>query len=272
MSNLKLNATLTVFLMLLILGFNASADNCGGEPSVSGASSFQSWRQWCTCKGGTSASNLNDAQQQGGCHLPSGSNSSSGSSGDSVGTVIGNMLGDAINKELFGDPEADAKRRMQENLRAEQERRAAEEADRRAEEAKNRLLGGMKGVEGSPSLSLKGFESSPELSLKTDTGPPTTKRSDSYTRGFEHASQCISQNAGTACVGVSSEQQQSCVADYRAGYVSGSIQKNLAMEEASQAGQAAKARGELANAASDQRALGPCRYEWIESYNGGYGR
>jgi hypothetical protein len=270
MSNQKFKFATAVFITLLVIAFNAAADNCGSEPSVSGASSFQSWRQWCTCKGGTSASNLIDAQRQGGCHLSSGS--SSGTSGESVGTVIGNLLGDAINKQLFGDPEADAKRRMQENLRAEQERRAAEESDRRAEESKNRLLGGMKGAEGSPSLSLKGFESAPELSLKTDTRPSTTKRSDIYTKGFEHASQCISQNAGTACVGVSAEQQQSCVADYRAGYDSGSIQKNLVMEEASQAGQAAKQRGELANGASDQRAQGKCRFEWIYSYNRGYGQ
>ena len=95
-------------------------------------------------------------------------------------------------------------------------------------------------------------------------------RSSFFTKGFEHASQCISQNAGTSCSGEAASEQQNCVADYRAGYDAGNRQKVLAMEEALQAGLKAGANGELANGGSDARANGPCRIEWIESDNKGF--
>jgi len=97
-------------------------------------------------------------------------------------------------------------------------------------------------------------------------------KSTAYSEGFEHASQCISQNAGSSCAGVTADQQQSCVADYRAGYDSGSIQKKLVLQEAYQAGHDAATRGELANGASDQHAEGPCRTDWIMAYNNGHFR
>lgn len=95
-------------------------------------------------------------------------------------------------------------------------------------------------------------------------------KSDSYSKGFEHASQCISQNAGTACVGVSADQSERCVNDYRAGFDSGSKQKKLALQEAFQAGQGAATRGEKDMSFTDQRAQGPCRLEWIDSYKQGF--
>lgn len=267
--------------MLAIAPTAAFAANCGGEPSVSSASSFQTWKRWCSCMGGTSASNLNDAQRQGGCRLSSGSNSSSSSipSGDSIGTILGTVIGQEIGKALFGDPEADARRKAEEELRAEQLRRANEEALRKAEETKQRLLGGMMDVDDSQSLGLMGVETGSELSLMTDDvvvqsakqAAPITREKTFFTAGFEHASQCISQNAGSACAGVSADQQQTCVVDYRAGYDSGSIQRKLVLDEAYRAGQGAAARGELANAASDSRAEGPCRTDWIVTYNNGYG-
>lgn len=286
----KLNiAPYALVAMLVVASSAANAANCGGEPSVSSASSFQSWRRWCSCMGGTSASNFNDAQRQGGCRLPSGSGSSSGASsgGDSIGTIIGTEIGKEISKALFGDPETDARRKAEERLRAEEQRRAAEEADRKLEEQKTRLLGGMMGVEDAQPLGLMGVESASELGLMTDspsaiapsamgTQPVVGKganrvRSAVYSKGFEHASQCISQNAGPACVGVTAEQQQACVADYRAGYDSGSIQRKLVLQEAYQVGLSAAARGELANGASDPRAVGPCRTDWITTYNTGHG-
>ena len=214
---------------------------------------------------------------------------SSGSSSGSVGTTIGRELGTAIgnelNKALWGDPAADARRKAEAETAAEAARlraaeaeaarlRAEEETLKKHEEMKSRLLGGMMGVDGSPSLGLMGVESGPGLSLMTDSAsaiaPPAGKKSDSFTKGFEHASQCISQNAGSACAGVTADRQQSCVADYRGGYDSGSIQKKLVLQEAYQAGQSAAARGELANGASDPRALGPCRTDWIMAYNNGH--
>lgn len=274
--------------MLVIVPTAARAANCGGEPSVSSSSSFHAWRQWCSCMGGTSASNLNDAQRQGGCRLPSGSSSSSSSvpSGDSIGTIIGTEIGKELGKALFGDPEADARRRAEAALRAKEQRRVAEEADRKLEEQKNRLLGGMMGVDDSPPLGLMDVGSGPELGLMTDSAsvntqpakgsPPAVARSVSqakstaYSKGFEHASQCISQNAGSACAGASADQQQACVAGYRAGYDAGSKQKNFVLQEAYQAGQSAGAQDELDNGASDQRARGPCRTDWINSYSRGH--
>ena len=98
----------------------------------------------------------------------------------------------------------------------------------------------------------------------------TAQKSSFYSKGYEHASQCISQNAGPACAGVSAEQMQSCLDDYRAGYDVGSRLKTAILSEAFQAGLAAGSNGELANAASDSRSVGPCRTEWIENYNRGH--
>lgn len=210
----------------------------------------------------------------------SGGGSRGNSSGSELGSAIGQALGQAIGDAIRGNPEEDARRKAQAELRAEEQRRAVEEANRKLEEQKNRLLGGMMGVEASQPLGLMGIESGPGLSLMTDSAstiapsakavPPAGKKSASYTKGFEHASQCFSQNSGSACAGVTADQQQTCVADYRGGYDSGSIQKKLVLQEAYQAGQGAAARGELANAASDKRAQGPCRTDWIMAYNNGH--
>jgi len=216
------------------------------------------------------------------CNSGSSKSSSSSSPGGSIGTVIGTEIGKELNKMLWGDPAAEARRKTEEAQRAEELRRTNEEALRRAEETKGRLLGGMLGVDGSQPLGLMGVEPRSELSLMTDSAsvvaptakvvsPPVTKKSTSFTKGFEHASQCISQNSGSACAGVTADQQQACVADYRGGYDSGSIQRKLVLQEAYQAGEGARARGELANGPSDPRALGPCRTDWVMAYNNGYG-
>ncbi|HZQ75039.1 MAG TPA: hypothetical protein VFB08_19155 [Burkholderiales bacterium] len=100
----------------------------------------------------------------------------------------------------------------------------------------------------------------------------TAPRVDSagYGKGLEAASQCFSQNAGAACAGLGIEQQTACLDGYRAGYQAGETRRQLAMAEAYRAGESAGAGGGLANGASDPRAAGPCRVQWIESYNRGY--
>lgn len=125
----------------------------------------------------------------------SGGSSGGGSAGATIGGELGNLIGKEIGKELnkalWGDPEAAARRRAEEELRTQEQRRASEEARLRAaeaeaarrraeqevlrkhEEMKNRLLGGMMGVEGSASLGLMGVESRPsKLSLMTDSDSP----------------------------------------------------------------------------------------------------
>lgn len=95
-------------------------------------------------------------------------------------------------------------------------------------------------------------------------------KSNFYTKGFDHASQCISQNAGTSCSGMSASEQQICIDGYRAGYDAGDKQRIMAMEQAFQAGLTAGARGERQNGGADARAVGQCRQEWIQSYDRGH--
>ncbi len=167
---------------------------------------------------------------------------------------------------------------------AEQQRQAEAEELRRQEMTKERILGELKGMESSGELGLK-MDSDSGLPLKTggasvSAAPPTPDmlkpdaekpipRSDAYTRGFNDASGCYSQNT-TYCAGVRADQQQTCPAEYRAGYYAGDKQRKIVMDEAYRAGQHAGANGELANGASDARADGTCRTEWIQAYNKGH--
>jgi hypothetical protein len=227
----------------------------------------------------------------------SGGSRGSSSSGSSAGAAIGQALGQAIGEALRGNPEEDTRRKAAEEAAKEAARSRAEEQARKAEEQarildeekKDRLMGSMMDVGDSSQLDLKpmvGVDSGAGLSLMPDSASvntPQTKgappqadkgannaKSTAYFKGFEHASQCFSQSAGTSCVGSTAAQQQSCVADYQAGYDSGRLQKNIVLQEAYQTGQGVAAQGELASALSDQRAQGPCQIEWIESYNRGY--
>ena len=231
-----------------------------------------------------------------------GGSAGSGSSGDlltdsSRNLVQGMMNGNAqqmgigmmgigaaaLIQGMQPDPAAEARRRAAEAARAAEQKRRDEEAARQAEETKRRLLGET-GSSDPSSLSLMGVEPAPDLQLMTDdasTSAPAAnnrntaaaapvKHSEAFTTGFNDASQCYSQNAGARCAGITGDQWQSCLSDYRAGYQVGDKQRRQAMDEAYHVGQSAGASGLLADAASDPRALGPCRTQWIESYNRGY--
>lgn len=194
------------------------------------------------------------------------------------------ILGAIINDASRRNSEESARQQAEDNARAaEERRRAEEEAFRRDEEKKERLLGNMMNVGDSSQLGLMGVETGPGLGLMTDSAsvtnassakgsPPADKnanqpKSEAYTKGFEHASQCISQNAAAVCI---AGQPQTCAADYRTGYDLGSKQRELVLREAYQAGQSAGERGELSNGGADERAQGPCRLDWIQSYNRGH--
>lgn len=110
------------------------------------------------------------------CNSSGSGSSSSAPAGGSIGTIIGTEIGKEIGKALFGDPEADARRKEQAQIRAEQQRRAAEEAERKLEQQKARLLGGMIGVDNSTSLGLMDVESGSELSLMTGELTPKLLR------------------------------------------------------------------------------------------------
>ena len=105
--------------------------------------------------------------------------------------------------------------------------------------------------------------------VPSNPSPAMNDKTNYYSKGFEHASQCISQNAGTSCSGAGPDQT-ACVANYRAGYEAGNKQKEMTMQEAYQAGLEAGKRRELNNGASDERADGSCRTDWIQSYGRGY--
>jgi len=232
-----------------------------------------------------------------------GGGASSGSSGDLItdssrnlvqGMMNGNaqqmgigMMGigaAALIQGLQGDPAADARRRAAEAARAAEQKRRDEEAARQAEETKQRLLGETNSLDPS-SLSLMGVEPAPELQLMTgdesvsssagtnrpnNTAAAPVRHSEAFTMGLNDASQCYSQNAGSRCSGVTGDQWQACLSDYRSGYQVGDKQRQQSMDEAYRVGQSAGAGGLLADAASDPRALGPCRTQWIEAYNRGY--
>jgi hypothetical protein len=89
--------------------------------------------------------------------------------------------------------------------------------------------------------------------------------------GFEDGSQCLSQNAGLRCdkARAPAEEVQHCLATYRLGYAAGEKIKKALLEAAFQRGQLDKQAGRT-YADTDSRAEGPCRYEYIMSYNNGH--
>lgn len=147
---------------------------------------------------------------------------------------------------MQSDPAADARRAREAAIAAEQQRRAEEErraeALRLQELTKQRILSQLKGTEPSAALALKMGDSDPspdghELKLKLGDADNQKPKTDAYNKGFKDASGCYSQNAGLYCMGASADQQQACMADYRAGFELGDKRREIAMQEAYQAGQ-----------------------------------
>jgi len=215
----------------------------------------------------------------------SGGSTGGGSGGSSAGAAIGQALGQALGEALRGNPEEDARRKAA----AEAARRRAEEQARKEdEEKKNRLLNNMMDVGDSSQLGYIGINSGSGFSQMTDdqvanpsslspnkTIQPNDQtmpqpKSEGFTKGFEDASQCFSRNSSSRCAGLTTELQQMCLDDYRAGYSEGDKQRARLMQEAMQTGQQAGERGELADGASNPLADGPCRIDWITTYNKGY--
>ena len=191
-------------------------------------------------------------------------------------------LGNAIGQALRGNPEEDARRQAEQAAQAAEAKRQAAIQERQKEEARDRLLGKSQSGNASSGLSLMGVEHSPDLQLMTGdesvslpagTNPPNNtatpvKHTEAFTKGFQDASQCYSQNAGSRCAGIYGDQFQACLSDYRSGYQVGDKQRQQVLDEATRAGRSAS--GLLDDSASDPRALGPCRTQWIEAYNRGY--
>lgn len=243
----------------------------------------------CPCPSGQAQCKGSHASCEEACGMVKSGGGSSGSpSGMSPQDKLLYDMGTSMLKEGL--------QRSGENAERERREKAARDAelkrqkDEEAEATKQRLLNGMPGYGSSSELSLKGMDSGSELHLKTgdeamgssassgsseNTGGDRDKNSrrkmmsDAYNKGYADASRCFSQNAGLSCMNASREEGESCLSAYRAGFASGDGERKSLMEEAYQAGLNA-GNDPYANGASDPRAVGPCRVQWIESYNRGH--
>lgn len=282
--------------LALACGATGFASACGGEPAVSDNASFQRWRAWCSCKGGSPPATFNEAQRVG-CRTSSAS-SSGLPSAQTSGQALGQALGLLVLEAFKEDPQAEARRR-EAAARAEEERLAHERMEK---ERAERLLGQMLDVsapapqggtarEGGLGLML-GDEvprraesgggasaSAPVvggLPLMTDDPPPAgspedkVKRSDAFNLGFNDARDCYSQSAGARCSAVAADRWQTCLDDYRGGYSAGEKARKVKMDEARRIGFADAAAGKPANAVGRTEAEGTCKVEWTESYNRGW--
>jgi hypothetical protein len=188
-----------------------------------------------------------------------------------AGTLINNALTGNANNAPRDNPAARANF-QNDAARNHQQADAAfnAEAERQKAAAANVQSTLSQGFGGLQSRDLSGDASAQAPAKEQGAAAPLTGRSDAFKLGFGDASQCYSQNAGPRCAGVPAAQQQTCLADYRAGYQVGDRQRQQALNEAYRAGQLAGAKGELANAQADPRASGPCGTEWTEAYNRGH--
>lgn len=282
------------FLVAIMSLAPAGAWAAGGE-----AAEVQQMFQACINSGGRAASSYNAWVAQNGCICPgqsTGSGQRTCAAGSSVigggggltlqqqmGVAIGQlgtqMLLEGVRGVLQGDQQTEESQEDAAKAQqvAERRRQAEAEALRQQELTKQRIFSELKGVNlASASMRTDANASRPTLPLKklpdSTAALTLSQHPEAFTRGFNDASQCYSQNAGPRCAGVAAAQQNTCLSDYRAGYQIGDQQRRQVLEEAYHAGQEAGAKGELANAESDPRALGPCRIQWISAYTNGYGQ
>lgn len=91
-----------------------------------------------------------------------------------------------------------------------------------------------------------------------------------YYLGFEDGSQCFSQNAGLRCDKARAPKADfdNCLASYRLGYTAGEKMKQALLEDAYRYGESQRDPKQLYENA-DTRANGPCRAEYLMSYNNG---
>lgn len=98
-----------------------------------------------------------------------------------------------------------------------------------------------------------------------------SRKPDSYYYlGFEDGSQCFSQNAGPRCdkAGAPKADYENCLASYRLGYTAGERAKRSLLQSAHEKGEHDRQAG-LTYGDTDTRAEGPCRVEYLMSYNNG---
>lgn len=181
------------------------------------------------------------------------------SGADAVGLVGLGIMGNALLGSTAPEtPQQAAQRVENQRLQAEQAARAAN--IERIREANYQM------EQDAKAFALMDL-ADPEFKAAVPVQNSKFEVSQAFTKGFEHARDCISQNSGAACAGSKSE---TCIPDYRAGYDAGKKDFKLKMAEAFQAGQSAGANGERINGGAHKGATGKCRTEWIQEYDRGY--
>jgi hypothetical protein len=186
----------------------------------------------CTCDDASASS------ATGNMSLPTSGLTAQQTAGMAIGVVGLEMLFAGIEAESQRDAQAAAQAQAQAQILAEQQAEAQRIQAQKDEEAKRRLLGEMKGVD-TTDLSLKGIGDDSDLKLKTgdemaslapkpaqltpvpDADPKKSPRTAAFLKGKKDASDCLSQNAGGYCVGLSPADTMTCTNDYHGGYAYG---------------------------------------------------
>jgi hypothetical protein len=212
-------------------------------------------------------------------------------------------LGQSIGQSIR---ESSARRAREEELSQQQavEEKARYEAEqtRQKEEGYQRLTGSLRGIDSRGSVALKTGSGGETLSLKMDSTPseiqpkssPSTSfdglklkglgnseqaandsshESSEFLKGLKDASGCFSSNAFGYCSGYAQGEIRRCTEDYQKGYQKGEQQRQLSMRKAFESGRSDAIAGRVGNpnlSFNDPHAQGPCRTEWIMSYNRGY--
>lgn len=101
--------------------------------------------------------------------------------------------------------------------------------------------------------------------------PPDPAQDDrAFNKGYTDGSQCYSSSAGNHCAGAQGNIHAQCMTNYNSGYRNGEALKRILLQQAREAGVLDKAQGRRNGSFTHPMAQGPCRVQWIESYNEGY--
>lgn len=207
--------------------------------------------------------------------------------GTTLGTAVGNVIGAAIVDTIRGN---NADEEARERAMAEAQRRAkAQDAEQAAEQASNdarkqeqsyeRLKGELKLSDSdapSGDLKLKSDDESAslpppprQLGKEPDPDAKNAPRTAAYLKGKKDASDCLSQNAGGYCVGLSPADTMTCANDYHGGYTRGERAATETLKRLFRLGE----QDRLAKHAYNGLATGvegTCGVHAVEAYNSGF--
>jgi hypothetical protein len=268
-------ALMPVVLLSAVVAGDAFAANCSNPPMPPGGRLSGTWwnsySSWCRTCGGTPFQDSTGggcrpgpnwgAQSSSGAGAMPFSMPSAGNPNDDLALGMAQLGTQMIIQGLMGSTQETPEQRAR---REEETRRAAETAAQRAaEEARQREL--------QHEELMSALLPTPGITPGTgsNSAAPSAKSSH-FTKGFEDANGCYPQNAFGHCAAAKPEEQSACTNDYRAGFEVGDKRRALVMDEAYRAGERAGRAGERNGGFADTRAQGPCRLQWIETYNRGY--